>query len=232
MLISADSVDELNQKVNQLLDQGMYLWGSPFVVPNSYHNQTRFFQQVSNVNPSGGGVDGKSAYQLWLEQPGNDGKTLDDFFDSVSGTRHKSEVFWTGLNLVIPQDTPTNFINLMKSLVPTSGTLAPFFNTTDNKLHPFNESSTLNFKLNLKGTFSGSTSARSVTLDFVGTNGNSLTQNRSASVTDSTLSFVTFFSVDRNGNIATNGSVISIFASGSPFTVSEILLVAEQIVKN
>lgn len=232
MLISADSVDELNQKVNQLLDQGMYLWGSPFVVPNSYHNQTRFFQQVSNVNPSGGGVDGKSAYQLWLEQPGNDGKTLDDFFDSVAGTRQKSEVFWTGLNLTIPQDTPTNLINLIKSLVPTSGTLAPFFNTTDNKMHPFNENTTLTFKLNLKGTFSGSTSARSVTLDFVGTNGNTLTQNRNASVTESTLSFVTFFSIDKNGNMATNGTAINIFASGSPLVVTDILLVAEQIVKN
>lgn len=232
MLISADSVDELNQKVKQLLDQGMYLWGSPFVVPNSYHNQTRFFQQVSNVNPSGGGVDGKSAYQLWLEQPGNDGKTLDDFFDSVAGTRYKSEVFWTGLNLTISQDTPTNLINLIKSLVPTSGTLAPFFNTTDNKLHPFNENTTLMFKLNLKGTFSGSTSSRSVTVDFVGTNGNTLTQNRNASVTESTLSFVTFFSIDKNGNMATNGSAINVFASGSPLVVSEILLVAEQIVKN
>lgn len=232
MLISADSVDELNQKVNQLLDQGMYLWGSPFVVPNSYHNQTRFFQQVSNVNPSGGGVDGKSAYQLWLEQPGNDGKTLDDFFDSVAGTRHKTEVFWTGISLTIPQDTPTNLINLIKSLVPTSGTPAPFFNTTDNKMHPFNENTTLTFKLNLKGTFSGSTSARSVTLDFVGTNGNTLTQNRNASVTESTLSFVTFFSIDKNGNMATNGTAINIFASGSPLVVTDILLVAEQIVKN
>ena len=98
MLISADSVDELNQKVNQLLDQGMYLWGSPFVVPNSYHNQTRFFQQVSNVNPSGGGVDGKSAYQLWLEQPGNAGKPITDFFAATAGVRKKIRGVLDGVN--------------------------------------------------------------------------------------------------------------------------------------
>ncbi|AIK68066.1 tail needle knob [Citrobacter phage IME-CF2] len=229
MLISADSVDELNQKVNQLLDQGMYLWGSPFVVPNSYHNQTRFFQQVSNVNPSGGGVDGKSAYQLWLEQPGNAGKPITDFFAATAGVRKKSEVFWTGLTLVVPEDTPTNLINLLKTIVPTTGTLEPFFKITDNKLHPFNEDATVQFKLNLKGTFTGAATApRSVTLDFVGTQGNTLVLNRSQSVTTSTLSFVTFFSVDKNGNMATNGTAINIFASGSPFTLSEVLLVAEQ----
>ena len=43
MLISANTVDELNQKVNEMLSQGMYLWGSPFIVPSDYHNQTRFF---------------------------------------------------------------------------------------------------------------------------------------------------------------------------------------------
>lgn len=262
MLISADSVDELNQKVNQLLDQGMYLWGSPFVVPNSYHNQTRFFQQVSNVNPSGGGVDGKSAYEVWLQQPGNAGKTetqfitaitgapgangldayalwltqpgnagkpISDFFAATAGVRKKSEVFWTGLTLVVPEDTPTNLINLLKTIVPTTGTLEPFFKITDNKLHPFNEDATVQFKLNLKGTFTGAATApRSVTLDFVGTQGNTLVLNRSQSVTTSTLSFVTFFSVDKNGNMTTNGTVINIFASGSPFTLSEVLLVAEQ----
>lgn len=32
MLISANTVDELNIKVNEMLSQGMYLWGSPFTV--------------------------------------------------------------------------------------------------------------------------------------------------------------------------------------------------------
>ena len=166
---------------------------------------------------------------MWVEQPGNEGKTLDDFFDSIAGVRNKSEVFWTGLSLVIPEDTPTNFINLIKSSVPTTGTLEPFFKTTDNKLHPFNENSTMTFKLNLKGTFTGAVGAqRSVTLDFVGTQGNTITLNRSQSITTSALSFVTFFSVDKNGNMVTNGTALNIFASGSPFTVSEVLLVAEQ----
>lgn len=375
MLISANSVEELNQKVNDLLAQGMYLWGSPFIVPSDYVNQTRFFQQMSNTNEAGGsngksayqiwteqpgnasktvqefldslkgtdgtnGTNGKSAYQLWVEQPGNAGKTeaqffaslvgtpgtngtngingksayevwvalpgnagkteaqfvvsligspgtngtngvngksayevwldlpgnagktvqqfitaitgapgangldayalwltqpgnagkpITDFFAATAGVRKKSEVFWTGLNLVVPEDTPTNLINLLKTIVPTTGTLEPFFKITDNKLHPFNEDATVQFKLNLKGTFTGAaTAARSVTLDFVGTQGNTLVLNRSQSVTTSTLSFVTFFSVDKNGNMVTNGTAITIFASGSPFTLSEVLLVAEQ----
>lgn len=376
MLISANSVEELNHKINDALTQGMFLWGSPLIVPSDYLNQTRFFQQVSNVNQSTGGsngksayqiwteqpgnasktvaeflaslvgtpgtngtngTNGKSAYQLWVEQPGNTGKTeqqflisllgtpgtngingksayevwldlpgnagktvqdfiasligmpgtngtngtngksayevwldlpgnagktvqqfitsligapgtnglnayelwvsqpgnagkpISDFFAATAGIRRKSEVFWTGLNLVVPEDTPTNFINLIKAIVPTSGTLEPFFKITDNKLHPFNEDTTVTFKLNLKGTFTGATTAqRSVSLDFVGTQGNTLTLNRSQSVTTSTLSFVTFFSVDKNGNMVTNGAAINIFASGSPFTLSEVLLVAEQ----
>ncbi|MEG1902840.1 MAG: tail needle knob protein [Bacteroidales bacterium] len=376
MLISADSLEELNAKVNDALAQGMFLWGSPFIVPNSYHNSTRFFQQVSNINQAAGGSNGKSAYQIWTEQPGNESKTVQefleslegtdgtngksayqiwleqpgnagkteqqflvsligqpgtngtngtngvngksayevwldlpgnagksvsefigslmgtpgtngtngvngksayevwldlpgnagktvqqfitaitgapgangldayalwltqpgnagkpitDFFAATAGTRKKSEVYWTGLNLVVPEDTPTNLINLLKAIVPTTGTLEPFFKITDNKMHPFNEDSTVTFKLNLKGTFTGGlTTARSVTLDFVGTQGNTLLLNRSQATTNSTLSFVTFFSVDKNGNLATNGTAITIFASGSTFTINEALLVAEQ----
>lgn len=32
------------------------------------------------------GADGKSAYQLWLEQEGNEGKSLDDFFNAYRGS--------------------------------------------------------------------------------------------------------------------------------------------------
>ena len=32
------------------------------------------------------GAEGKSAYQLWLEQEGNEGKTLDDFFNAYRGS--------------------------------------------------------------------------------------------------------------------------------------------------
>ena len=33
------------------------------------------------------GMDGKSAYQLWLEQPGNEGKSVQAFFDSLTGAK-------------------------------------------------------------------------------------------------------------------------------------------------
>ncbi len=36
-------------------------------------------------DPGDPGADGKSAYELWLEQEGNEGKTLDDFFNAYRG---------------------------------------------------------------------------------------------------------------------------------------------------
>lgn len=39
---------------------------------------------IGNDGPEG--ADGKSAYQLWLEQEGNEGKSLDDFFNAYRGS--------------------------------------------------------------------------------------------------------------------------------------------------
>ena len=102
---------------------------------------------------------------------------------SPATVRQKSECYFTGLNLVIPT-TPTNLINLIKNLTHT-GSLAPFFNITTNKL-------------------------KVVTTDI--------------------LSFPTFFSVDKDGNLATNGSDITIQSNGATFTATSILLIAEQMV--
>ncbi|MBL5840863.1 hypothetical protein I4U30_21465 [Enterobacter asburiae] len=147
----------------------------------------------------------------------------------ITTHRVKSECYFTGLNLVIQTTTPVNLINLIKSL-PHTGSLSPFFNTTTNKLNVFNEDATCDFKLNVVGSWGGSTGNRSMTVDFPQTNGNSLTKTRDAQVTSDILSFPTFFSVDKGGNIATNGTDITIVSNGSNFTITSLLIIAEQII--
>ena len=153
-------------------------------------------------------------------------------FGSVPGpagasfARQKSECYFSGLNLSIPT-TPTNLINLIKNLSHT-GSLAPFFNVNTNKLNVFNFDTTMTFKVNVIGSWSGASTNRSMTVDFPQTNGNSLTKTRDAQVSSDILSFPTFFSVDKNGNLATNGSDITISSNGATFTATAILLIAEQ----
>lgn len=148
----------------------------------------------------------------------------------ASSTRQKSECYFSGLNLVIPT-AATNLINLIKAL-PHTGSLSPFFNTTTNKFNVFNVSATCTFKVNVIGAWSGSSTNRSMTIDFPQTNGNTLSKTRDAQVTVDALSFPTFFSVDKDGNLATNGSDITIVSNGATFTATAILLVAEQMVPN
>lgn len=156
-----------------------------------------------------------------------------DFLNSLQGAsymRQKSEVTWSGISLVIPTGSPINLINALKALTPSGGKLAPFFNTTDNKLHVFNENMTVNFKLNLIGSWAGSTENRSMTLNFVGTTGNTLTYSRDTTVTSDNVSFRTFLSIDQGGNIATNGTELTIVSNGAAFTATQVLLIAEQLV--
>ncbi|WP_392430545.1 tail needle knob protein [Edwardsiella piscicida] len=142
--------------------------------------------------------------------------------------RRKSECYFSGLNLVIPT-TPTNLINLIKSL-PHTGSLSPFFNTTTNKFNVFNNDSTVTFKVNVVGAWAGSSSQRSMTVSFPSTQGNTLVESRDQAVTADILSFPTFFSVDVGGNLALNGSDITIQSNGAAFTASAILIIAEQMV--
>lgn len=145
-------------------------------------------------------------------------------------TRQKSEVTFSGLNLTIPT-TATNLINLVKNLSHT-GSLAPFFNVTTNKFNVFNIGTTVTFKLNIIGTWGGASTNRSMTVSFPGTTGNTLVESRDAAVTQDILSFPTFFSVDKDGNLATSGSDITIQSNGGTFTAATILLIAEQMVPN
>ncbi|GAS72863.1 hypothetical protein NGUA41_00868 [Salmonella enterica] len=142
-------------------------------------------------------------------------------------TRKKSEVIYTGISQVIPT-TATNLITMLKALTPTSGTLAPFFNTTSDKMVVYNENKTLNFKLSIVGTFPGGTTNRSMQLTFSGAVPDTLVDSRNAATTTSNILLSTFFSVDKNGFLATNGSTLTIQANGAAFTATTIKIIAEQ----
>lgn len=226
-LLSSETSNDLLTKINDALSDGKFLYGTTTVLPGESHNPVRFFQYVSDVDIT----SGASAYDIWLQQ-GNTGSEQDflDSLRSASYMRQKSEVTWSGISLVIPTGSPINLINALKALTPSGGTLAPFFNTTDNKLHVFNQNMTVNFKLNLIGSWAGSTENRSMTLNFVGTAGNTLTYSRDSSVTSDNVSFRTFLSIDQDGNIATNGTELTIVSNGAAFTATQVLLIAEQLV--
>ncbi|CAM8256414.1 Sf6-type phage tail needle knob domain-containing protein [Escherichia coli] len=142
-------------------------------------------------------------------------------------TRKKSEVVYTGLSLVIPT-TPTNLVTLLKALTPTSGTLAPFFDTTTDKLKVYNENKTLNFKLSLIGSYPGGTTNRSMQLTFSGAVPDTLIASRNAATATDNVLLATFFSVDQGGFLATNGSTLTIQANGAAFTATTIKIIAEQ----
>lgn len=145
-------------------------------------------------------------------------------------TRKKMEVFYSGLSLAIPT-TVTNFVNLIKTLTPTSGSLNGFFNTTSNKLNVYNDNATLNFKVNIVGNWTLTTTNRSMVMTFVGTNGNTLVQPRADAIAPDTVQFQTHFSVDSGGFMASNGVVINIQSNGSVFTATQVFITMEQVTK-
>lgn len=149
--------------------------------------------------------------------------------ETIAPTRKKSEVVWTGINLTIPTGTNVNLVETLKSLTPTSGTLVPFFRISDNKLHCINEDATLNFKLNLIGSWSSASTNLSMRVTFVGTVGNTNYQSRTPAITTDVISFEQFISVDKNGNMAKNGATVNLVCNGAEFTATQILLIAEQV---
>lgn len=150
--------------------------------------------------------------------------------DNIVPVRKKVEVT---LNfspaLVLTSGVSYNLINIIKSTTPTSGTFLPFFNTTTNELNAYNDDVSLNFKLNVVGNWSGGSSNRSMQVDFVGTTGNRLVESRDVAVTSDILTFTNPFSIDKDGNIATNGTAITIQSNGGNFTATQMLLIAEQV---
>jgi hypothetical protein len=142
-------------------------------------------------------------------------------------TRKKSELTFTGLTLSIPT-TATNLITLLKTLTPASGTFAPFFDTTANKMVVFNENKTVNFKLSIIGTWTGGSTNRSMQLTFSGAVPDTLVNSRDEATSTDNVLLTTFFSVDQGGFLATNGSTLTIKSNGSAFTANTIKMIAEQ----
>lgn len=142
-------------------------------------------------------------------------------------TRKKSEVVYSGVSVTIPT-APTNLVSLLKTLTPSSGTLAPFFDTDNNKMVVFNENKTLFFKLSIVGTWPSGTANRSMQLTFSGSVPDTLVSSRNAATTTDNILLATFFSVDKDGFLATNGSTLTIQSNGAAFTATTIKIIAEQ----
>ncbi|HAJ7023181.1 TPA: hypothetical protein HNN90_20770 [Escherichia coli] len=142
-------------------------------------------------------------------------------------TRKKSEVVYSGVSVTIPT-APTNLVSLLKTLTPSSGTLAPFFDTVNNKMVVFNENKTLFFKLSIVGTWPSGTANRSMQLTFSGSVPDTLVSSRNAETTTDNILLATFFSVDKDGFLATNGSTLTIQSNGAAFTATTIKIIAEQ----
>ncbi|WP_257191577.1 tail needle knob protein [Escherichia coli] len=142
-------------------------------------------------------------------------------------TRKKSEVVYSGVSVTIPT-APTNLVSLLKTLTPSSGSLAPFFDTVNNKMVVFNENKTLFFKLSIVGTWPSGTANRSMQLTFSGSVPDTLVSSRNAATTTDNILLATFFSVDKDGFLATNGSTLAIQSNGAAFTATTIKIIAEQ----
>lgn len=142
-------------------------------------------------------------------------------------TRKKSEVVYIGQALVIPT-APVNLVAILKALTPASGTLAPFFDTINDKMVVYNENKTLNFKLTMIGSWTSGSLNRSISLNFTGAVPDTLNDIRYPGVTTDSVFFATFFSVDVDGFLAANGSTITIQSNGSNFTANTIKIIAEQ----
>ncbi|HBJ0432136.1 TPA: hypothetical protein OB858_004413 [Escherichia coli] len=142
-------------------------------------------------------------------------------------TRKKSEVVYSGVSVTIPT-VPTNLVSLLKTLTPSSGTLAPFFDTVNNKMVVFNENKTLLFKLSIVGTWPSGTANRSMQLTFSGSVPDTLVSSRNSATATDNILLATFFSVDKDGFLATNGSTLTIQSNGASFTATTIKIIAEQ----
>ncbi|MEB8201609.1 tail needle knob protein [Escherichia coli] len=142
-------------------------------------------------------------------------------------TRKKSEVVYSGVSVTIPT-APTNLVSLLKTLTPSSGTLTPFFDTVNNKMLVFNENKTLFFKLSIVGTWPSGTANRSMQITFSGSVPDTLVSSRNAATTTDNILLATFFSVDKDGFLATNGSTLTIQSNGAAFTATTIKIIAEQ----
>ena len=69
------------------------------------------------------GDDGKSAFEIWLEQPENEGKSEDDFFNSLKGS--SAEI--TGVSAYVDNNTGTPSCSVTMGGTSTARTFAFYF---------------------------------------------------------------------------------------------------------
>ncbi|HCJ5943469.1 TPA: hypothetical protein NU509_003662 [Escherichia coli] len=182
-------------------------------------HETRIAQNESNIASLDTRVQS-------LESQVSDHESRIDALEYAT-TRKKSEVVYSGVSVTIPT-APTNLVSLLKTLTPSSGTLAPFFDTVNNKMVVFNENKTLLFKLSIVGTWPSGTANRSMQLTFSGSVPDTLVSSRNSATTTDNILLATFFSVDKDGFLATNGSTLTIQSNGAAFTATTIKIIAEQ----
>ncbi|QHR72923.1 hypothetical protein sortsyn_58 [Escherichia phage sortsyn] len=142
-------------------------------------------------------------------------------------TRQKSEVVYSGISLNIPT-TPSNLLTLLAALTPTSGSLAPFFNTATGRLVALNKNKDLKLKISVVGAFAGGTTNRSMEITFGTVVPDTLVVSRNPATPTDNLLFNTFFSVEEGDDITSPGINMTIQSNGSAFTATQIKLIATQ----
>ncbi|EKO3523267.1 hypothetical protein K7V76_003141 [Vibrio fluvialis] len=147
--------------------------------------------------------------------------------------RQAAEVAYVGVSLNITT-TEVNFLQLIGTLTPTSGTLSPFFDTTTGLMTALDKSKNLYFKLSIRGSYTNSSGARSMQFVFQSTLPNppvipdTIVYTRDESVTQDNVFINTFFSVAQGDDLTNPGIEIMIKANGSPFVATDIKLIATQ----
>lgn len=141
--------------------------------------------------------------------------------------RPKSEVVYSGISLTIPT-TATNFLTLLSTLTPTSGTLLPFFDVSTGMLVARNKNKDLNFKTSIRGTYTSASGNRSMQIVFGTTVTDTIVVSRDAAVSTDDVFINTFFAVEENDNIVSPGITMMIKANGSSFVATQIKIIATQ----
>lgn len=143
-------------------------------------------------------------------------------------TRVKSELGWTNLNISITT-AQTNLVSALKAITPDYGSWSPMFDTVANKMIAArNDDRTLHYKIAITGEFTNAASTNGLTL--------TVTTGAAVDVFDVVkivgqavqhVNFGSFISVDKNGNFATNGAILTLSAT-SNFNITAVRLIAEQ----
>ncbi|HBB1540733.1 TPA: hypothetical protein J0507_004738 [Escherichia coli] len=203
-----------------------YDWSTPDAIYVGRYYEVRIVGLDSRLTTAENDIDYLTDEVSAIQSTLSDHETRIDALEYAT-TRKKSEVVYSGVSVTIPT-APTNLVSLLKTLTPSSGTLAPFFDTVNNKMVVFNENKTLFFKLSIVGTWPSGTANRSMQLTFSGSVPDTLVSSRNAATTTDNILLATFFSVDKDGFLATNGSTLTIQSNGAAFTATTIKIIAEQ----